>query len=87
VSTLDAVEIGLADATVLDHASALAGSAQLQHWLANKVGVRDHDEQRRPLETYRVRELAEMSQDIFDDRSSFAAARAPAHGTLLPRDG
>ena len=37
--------------------------------------MRDDDEQRRPLETYRVRELAEMSHDIFDDRDGFAAAR------------
>ena len=29
----------------------------------------------RPLEAYRVQELAEMSRDIFDDRHGFAAAR------------
>jgi putative two-component system hydrogenase maturation factor HypX/HoxX len=33
------------------------------------------DERHRPLETYRIRELAEMSHDIFDDRHGFAAAR------------
>ena len=39
------------------------------------AAARDDDEHHRPLETYRVRELAEMSHDIFDDRSGFAAAR------------
>ena len=82
----EAVEIGLADAVlpgdraafddaVLDHARALAEHEHLPHWLAAKAAARDDDEQRRPLETYRVRELAEMSHDIFDDRSGFAAAR------------
>jgi putative two-component system hydrogenase maturation factor HypX/HoxX len=83
---MDAVEIGLADAVlpgdraafdaaVLTHAHALAEHEQLPLWLAAKARLRDEDEKRRPLETYRVRELAEMSHDIFDDRSGFAAAR------------
>jgi putative two-component system hydrogenase maturation factor HypX/HoxX len=82
----EAVEIGLADAVlragragfdqaVLAHACALAEHEHLPLWLAAKAAVRDDDEKRRPLETYRVRELAEMSHDIFDDRSGFAAAR------------
>jgi putative two-component system hydrogenase maturation factor HypX/HoxX len=82
----EAVEIGLADAVlpgdrgafdaaVLEHATALARHDHLQRWLAAKAAGRDDDEQRRPLETYRVRELAEMSHDIFDDRDGFAAAR------------
>lgn len=86
VGAVEAVGIGLADASLpgdraafdtaaVDHATALAGNAQLPHWLQAKARVRDHDEQCRPLETYRVRELAEMSHDIFDDRSGFAAAR------------
>ena len=37
--------------------------------------MRADDERRRPLEAYRVQELAEMSRDIFDDRHGFAAAR------------
>ncbi|MDT7580553.1 MAG: putative two-component system protein hydrogenase maturation factor HypX/HoxX, partial [Pseudonocardiales bacterium] len=86
LGAMDAVEIGLADAVlpgdraafdaaVLTHAHALAEHEQLPLWLAAKARVRDDDEKRRPLETYRVRELAEMSHDIFDDRSGFAAAR------------
>jgi putative two-component system hydrogenase maturation factor HypX/HoxX len=82
----EAVEIGLADAVlpgdrgafdaaVLEHARALAAHDHLPHWLAAKATARDDDEQRRPLETYRVRELAEMSHDIFDDRNGFSAAR------------
>jgi putative two-component system hydrogenase maturation factor HypX/HoxX len=82
----EAVEIGLADAllpgdratfdeAVHAHAQALAAHAHLPDWLATKAAVRDADERRRPLETYRVRELSEMSRDIFDDRSGFAAAR------------
>jgi putative two-component system hydrogenase maturation factor HypX/HoxX len=86
VGAAEAVEIGLADAVlpgdraafdaaVLQHAQALAGHDHLPRWLAAKIALRDDDERRRPLETYRVRELAEMSHDIFDDRSGFAAAR------------
>jgi putative two-component system hydrogenase maturation factor HypX/HoxX len=86
LGAVEAVEIGLADAVlpgdrarfddaVLAHACALAEHEHLPHWLAAKAKVRHDDEQRRPLETYRVRELAEMSHDIFDDRSGFAAAR------------
>jgi putative two-component system hydrogenase maturation factor HypX/HoxX len=86
VGSAEAVEIGLADAVlpgdratfdaaVLDHARALAGHEHLSRWLTAKAAARDDDERRRPLETYRVRELAEMSHDIFDDRNGFATAR------------
>jgi putative two-component system hydrogenase maturation factor HypX/HoxX len=82
----EALEVGLADAVlpgdraafddaVLDHVRSLAGHDHLPRWLAAKAAAREDDERRRPLETYRVRELAEMSRDIFDDRSGFAAAR------------
>jgi putative two-component system hydrogenase maturation factor HypX/HoxX len=82
----EAVELGLADAVlpgdrpafdvgVLEHAQRLAGHEDLPRWLAAKAAARDDDERRRPLETYRVRELAEMSHDLFDDRNGFAAAR------------
>jgi putative two-component system protein, hydrogenase maturation factor HypX/HoxX len=82
----EAVEIGLADAVVpgdraafdaavLEHVRLLAGHDRLPRLLAEKAAGRDDDEQHRPLETYRVRELAEMSHDIFDDRNGFAAAR------------
>jgi putative two-component system hydrogenase maturation factor HypX/HoxX len=63
------------DAAVLEHAVRLATSDRLGQQLAAKAAARATDEQRRPLETYRVRELAEMSRDIFDDRHGFAAAR------------
>ncbi|NBH11974.1 hypothetical protein GTY80_53125, partial [Amycolatopsis sp. SID8362] len=43
--------------------------------LARKRAARAADERRRPLETYRVRELAEMTGDIFDDHRGFARAR------------
>ena len=86
VGAAEAVEIGLADAVlpgdraafdgaVLAHARALAAHEHLPRWLEAKAAVRDGDERYRPLETYRVRELAEMSHDLFDDRSGFAAAR------------
>ena len=82
----EAVEIGLADAAlpgdrarfdtaVVEHARALAAHPEHARWLAAKAAIRAADERRRPLETYRVRELAEMSHDIFDDRNGFAAAR------------
>ena len=82
----DALDVGLVDAVlpgdraafdgaVLELALTVAGHDHLPRWLAAKAAVRGDDERRRPLETYRVRELAEMSHDIFDDRHGFAAAR------------
>jgi putative two-component system hydrogenase maturation factor HypX/HoxX len=86
LGAVEAVEIGLADAVLpgdraafdvaaLEHARTLAEFPRLPHWLAAKATARADDERRRPLETYRIQELAEMAQDIFDDRSGFAAAR------------
>jgi putative two-component system protein, hydrogenase maturation factor HypX/HoxX len=86
MSSAEAVEIGLADAAlpgdrarfdtaVVEHARALAAHPEHARWLATKAAIRAGDERRRPLDTYRVRELAEMSHDIFDDRNGFAAAR------------
>jgi putative two-component system protein, hydrogenase maturation factor HypX/HoxX len=63
------------DAAVLEHALRLATSDDLSQRLATKAAAREADERHRPLETYRIRELAEMSHDIFDDRHGFAAAR------------
>ena len=54
---------------------ALAALREHARWLAAKAAIRAADERRRPLDTYRMRELAEMSHDIFDDRNGFAAAR------------
>ncbi|MET9000966.1 enoyl-CoA hydratase-related protein [Amycolatopsis sp. NPDC004169] len=62
-------------AAVLDHATELAAGGRADALVRRKQAAREADEQRRPLETYRVRELAEMSQDIFDDRHGFAGAR------------
>jgi putative two-component system protein, hydrogenase maturation factor HypX/HoxX len=81
-----AADIGLADvilpgrpiefeSTVLDYAAALAASQDYTRQLDHKRTARDTDEHRRPLDAYRVRELAEMSHDIFDDRHGFAQAR------------
>ncbi|MFD4251380.1 enoyl-CoA hydratase-related protein [Amycolatopsis thermoflava] len=58
---------------VLERAAELAAGSDAL--LQRKRADRETDEQRRPLETYRVRELAEMSHDIFEDRHGFAAAR------------
>ncbi|MFB9687428.1 enoyl-CoA hydratase-related protein [Amycolatopsis plumensis] len=84
IGAAEAAELGVVDrlvggdraefaGTVLDHATALTADAAAL--VRRKQAARDADEQRRPLETYRVRELAEMSQDIFDDRHGFAGAR------------
>ncbi len=86
IGAAEAAAIGLADAVlpggpdefdaaVLERAFRLATDADLGQRLAAKAAARAADEQHRPLETYRVRELAEMSRDIFDDRHGFAAAR------------
>jgi putative two-component system protein, hydrogenase maturation factor HypX/HoxX len=86
IGAAEAAAIGLADAmlpgtpdefdaAVLEHAFRLATGDALGQQLAAKAAARVADEQRRPLETYRVQELAEMSRDIFDDRYAFAAAR------------
>lgn len=102
VSATEAVELGMVDqfappdrerftATVLDYATELASPALLER----KRAALAADEQRQPLETYRARELAEMSRDIFDDRNGFAQARraflsnratrpTPAESPLLP---
>ncbi|WP_410614872.1 enoyl-CoA hydratase-related protein [Amycolatopsis sp. lyj-109] len=85
ITAAGAAEIGLVDhlaagrddftAAVLDYATELAADGRTQALLSRKRAAREADEQRRPLETYRIRELAEMSHDIFDDRHGFADAR------------
>jgi putative two-component system hydrogenase maturation factor HypX/HoxX len=108
VGAREAARIGLADAvlpgssegfagTVLEQASALADQADYPQLLQAKRERRAEDEARRPLDTYRVRELAQMSRDLFDDRHGFAAARrafltkrpaasaAPTSSGTLPR--
>ncbi|MQA10235.1 MAG: formyl transferase [Pseudonocardiaceae bacterium] len=86
ISAADAVDVGMVDqlavsdterftAAALDYASDLATSTQLRTLLHDKQAVRAADEQRRPLDSYRARELAEMRRDIFDDRHGFTEAR------------
>jgi putative two-component system protein, hydrogenase maturation factor HypX/HoxX len=60
---------------ILDYAARLAGDEHFEHMLESKRSARAADERHRPLEAYRIQELAEMSRDIFDDRNGFAAAR------------
>ncbi|HET6708148.1 enoyl-CoA hydratase-related protein [Amycolatopsis sp.] len=62
-------------ANALAYATELAAGGHAKALISRKRATREADEQRRPLETYRIRELAEMSHDIFDDRHGFAQAR------------
>ncbi|WP_049576806.1 enoyl-CoA hydratase-related protein [Nonomuraea sp. SBT364] len=86
IGAQEAVELGLADRAVagsrpaferavLEYAERLAADPGYGRLLAAKQAARDADERRRPLEAYRVEELAEMSRDMFDDRSGFREAR------------
>jgi hypothetical protein len=61
------------DTTVLDYATELATAAR--SLLDRKRAARTAHERRTPLDAYRVRELAEMSHDIFENRNGFAQAR------------
>ena len=63
------------DHSVFDHAARLAGHDDYPQLLEQKRAARAAAELRKPLEAYRVEELAEMSRDIFDDRNGFAEAR------------
>ena len=94
----EAVEIGLADAAlpgdrarfdtaVIEHARALA--ALPEHAALARHEGRDPGSRRAAAATgaYRVRELAEMSHDIFDDRNGFAAARQRSSPSSAPRLG
>ena len=60
---------------VVDYASRLAGHGGYRRMLQRKCESRQADERGKPLEAYRVEELAEMSRDIFDDRNGFSTAR------------
>ncbi len=63
------------DRAALARAEQLARSDDYERRLDRKRAARADDERPKPLEAYRVEELAEMSRDIFDDRRGFAAAR------------
>ncbi|WP_327093167.1 enoyl-CoA hydratase-related protein [Nonomuraea sp. NBC_01738] len=86
VGAVDALALGLVDEVVggsrleferwvLEYAERLAGDGGFDELVAAKGVRREVDEGRKPLEAYRVEELAEMSRDMFDDRSGFGAAR------------
>jgi putative two-component system protein, hydrogenase maturation factor HypX/HoxX len=86
ISAVRAERIGLPDAVlpasraefdecVLDYAAQLAGSDHYRQLLEQKRSARAAAERRKPLQAYRVEELAEMSRDIFDDRNGFAGLR------------
>ncbi|SDG57011.1 hydrogenase maturation protein [Pseudonocardia oroxyli] len=78
IGLVDAVVAGdraAFDAAVLERAVELATADSYAAALAAKQAAREADELRRPLETYRVQELAEMSRDMFDDRYRYAALR------------
>ncbi|NUW33216.1 formyl transferase [Nonomuraea sp. SMC257] len=95
VGAAEAAALGLADEVlpgsrleferaVLDYAERLAHDAGYGRLLAARRAQREEDERRKPLEAYRVEELAEMSRDMFDDRHGFAAARAAFVGKRKP---
>jgi putative two-component system hydrogenase maturation factor HypX/HoxX len=63
------------EARVVEDATRLATSDDYAQQLESKRARRECDERRRPLGAYRIRELAEMRRDIFDDRNGFAQAR------------
>jgi putative two-component system hydrogenase maturation factor HypX/HoxX len=86
IGSVEAARIGLADevlkgrpaafeAAVVEYAGRLAVRRDFARLLEDKCRSRALAERRNPLETYRVRELAEMSRDMFDDRNGFADAR------------
>lgn len=86
VGAVEAAELGLADRVlggsrleferaVVDVAEDLAGGGDWAELVAAKARARAADERRKPLDAYRVEELAEMSRDMFDDRRGFAGAR------------
>ncbi|MGW4797571.1 enoyl-CoA hydratase-related protein [Nonomuraea sp. NPDC004297] len=86
VGAAQAVECGLADKAlpgsrldferrVLEYAERLAADPGYDRLLAGRRQVRQVDERRKPLDAYRAEELAEMSRDMFDDRSGFRQAR------------
>ncbi|MGW5681917.1 enoyl-CoA hydratase-related protein [Nonomuraea sp. NPDC003754] len=86
VGAQQAVSMGLADRVVkgsreefeqevLEYAERLAGRDDHGDLVRRKLARREEDERRKPLDAYRIEELAEMSRDMFDDRRGFAAAR------------
>jgi putative two-component system hydrogenase maturation factor HypX/HoxX len=84
ISAAHAERMGLADRMlpptdfdriVAEQAAQLARHDDYERLLEQKQAGRAAAEARKPLEAYRIEELAEMSRDIFDDRNGFAEAR------------
>jgi putative two-component system hydrogenase maturation factor HypX/HoxX len=86
VGTRQAVEIGLLDAAfgatadsfrrqVRSLAERLARNPELGHWLEGKRRRRAHDEQIKPLNTYRKEELARSYACFFGEDRSYHEAR------------
>ena len=95
ISAGQATRLGVADevvpgdreefeAVVLDRARSLASSSGYEDLLDRKRRRRARDERRKPLDAYRTEELAEMSRDMFDNRSGFAQARRAFVGKQRP---
>ena len=53
----------------------MAGTTSIAALIEAKRLERVADDAHRPLESYRVTELAQMKEDIFDDAHNFAALR------------
>jgi len=93
----EAARLGLADEILpasaanfgeaaLAYATALGTRQDYDRLLTAKQLRREHDERRRPLDSYRAAELCEMIQDVYHGRNDFAAARR-AFVTKQPRPG
>jgi putative two-component system hydrogenase maturation factor HypX/HoxX len=63
------------DRAALAYAQQVAGTSSIDALIGAKRLERVADDAHRPLESYRVTELAQMKEDIFDDAHHFAALR------------
>ncbi len=98
ISAVEAVELGVADhllpggremfeATVLDECHRLAKDADRYERLLRAKRTRlVRDARVKPLDAHQIEELARMSEDIFDDRRGFDAARRDFVFKTRPRE-
>jgi putative two-component system protein, hydrogenase maturation factor HypX/HoxX len=86
IGAREAAELGLADAVLprdptgfqtalWTYVEQLTSHASNIQWLRAKHDRFAIDMDRKPLDAYRIEEMAQMSQDIHDDRNGFAQAR------------